>query len=139
MPYTEADYENSIIELFRNMGYTHVYGPDVERDFTSPFYEEELSAALYRLNPDLPEDAISDALYKLKNFENAELVQKNAVFMDYLQNGVPVRYTVKGEERSALVYLADYQIPGNNSFVLSLPISGRSSKTVRNAPIFSCF
>ena len=119
MPYTEADYENSIIELFRNMGYTHVYGPDVERDFTSPFYEEELLSALYRLNPDLPEDAVSDALYKLKNFENAELVQKNAVFMDYLQNGVPVRYTVRGEERSALVYLADYQTPGNNSFVIA--------------------
>ena len=31
--YTEADYENSVIELFENMGYTHVYGPDIERDF----------------------------------------------------------------------------------------------------------
>ena len=31
--YTEADYENSIIELFnQNLGYTYVYGPDVERD-----------------------------------------------------------------------------------------------------------
>ena len=38
--YTEADYENSIIELFQNMGYRHVYGPDVERDFYSPLYEE---------------------------------------------------------------------------------------------------
>ena len=36
--YTEADYENSIIELFQNMGYRHVYGPDVERDFYSPLY-----------------------------------------------------------------------------------------------------
>ncbi len=26
--YTEADYENSVIELFENMGYQHVYGPD---------------------------------------------------------------------------------------------------------------
>lgn len=29
--YTEADYENSIIELFQNMGYQYLYGPDVER------------------------------------------------------------------------------------------------------------
>ena len=34
--YTEADYENSIIELFQNMGYRHVYAPDLERDFRSP-------------------------------------------------------------------------------------------------------
>ena len=69
--YTEADYENSIIELFQNMGYRHVYSPDVERDFYSPLYEEELTAALYHLNPTMPEEAIADALFKLKNFENA--------------------------------------------------------------------
>ena len=95
--YTEADYENSVVELFRNMGYTYVYGPDVERDFKSPLYDTVLIESLHKLNKDLPEDAISDALYKLKNFENGELVQKNAVFMDYLQNGIPVRYVVKGE------------------------------------------
>lgn len=117
--YTEADYENSIIELFQNMGYRHVYGPDIDRDFNSPLYDVELEAALTRLNPDMPSDAISDALYKLKNFENAELVQKNEVFMDYLQYGVEVRYFVKGEERSGLVYLADYKNPDNNSFIVA--------------------
>ena len=44
--YTEADYENSVIELFQNMGYRHVYAPDLERDFKSPLYEEELDEAL---------------------------------------------------------------------------------------------
>ena len=117
--YTEADYENSIIELFQGMGYQHVYGPDIERNFTNPLYETELLAALSRINPDMPADAISDALFKLKNFENAELVQKNAVFMDYLQHGIEVRYLVKGEERSGLVYLVDYNNPSKNSFVVA--------------------
>ena len=117
--YTEADYENSIIELFRNMGYRYVYAPDLERDFHSPLYEEELIAALHRLNPKMPEDAITDALFKLKNFENAELVQKNELFMDYLQHGIEVRYFVKGEERSGLVYIVDYKNPDNNSFVVA--------------------
>ena len=40
--YEEADYENSILELFQYMGYRYVYGPDVERDFHSPLYEEEV-------------------------------------------------------------------------------------------------
>ena len=118
--YTEANYENSIIELFRNdLGYEYVYGPDVERDFYSPLYEEILLDSLYRLNRGLPDDAIQDALFKLKNFENGELVQKNSVFMDYLQNGISVRYSVNGEERSSIVYLVDYKNSGNNSFIIA--------------------
>lgn len=118
--YTEASYENSIIELFRdNLGYEYAYGPDIERDLNSPLYEEILIDSLYNLNRGLPDDAIQDALFKLKNFENGELVQKNAVFMDYLQNGVPVRYFVDGEERSSIVYLADYKNPDNNSFIVA--------------------
>ena len=118
--YTEADYENSVIELFRNdLGYEYAYGPDIERDFYSPLYEEILIDSLYRLNRELPDDAIQDALFKLKNFENGELVQKNAVFMDYLQNGIPVRYLVGGEEHSSIVYLVDYKNPDNNSFIVA--------------------
>lgn len=115
--YTEADYENSVMELFRGLNYEIVYGPDVERDQRSPLYDEILENYIRRLNADLPEDAIADALYKLRNFESGELTQRNEVFMDYLQNGIPVRYTVKGEERSAIAYLADYENPDNNSFI----------------------
>lgn len=117
--YTEADYEKSVIELFQNMGYLYIYAPDLERDFRSPLYEEELDESIRRINPDMPEDAIADALYKLKNFENAELVLKNALFMDYIQHGIEVRYFVKGEEHSGLVYLVDYKNPDNNSFVVA--------------------
>lgn len=117
--YTEADYESSVIELFQNMGYQHIYAPDLERDFRSPLYEDELDDAIHRLNPTLPEEAISDALYKLKNFENAELVQKNELFMEYLQYGIEVRYFVENEERSGLVYLVDYKNPDRNSFIIA--------------------
>lgn len=117
--YTEADYENTLIELFENMGWRHVYGPDLERDYYDPLYEEELDDAIHRINPDMPENAIHEALFKLKNFENADLVQKNSVFMDYIQNGIEVRFLVDGEERSGLVYLVDYKNPDNNSFVIA--------------------
>ena len=117
--YTEADYENSVIELFESMGYTHVYGPDVARDFTSPLYDAVLEDAIRRLNPALPEAAITEALYKLRNFENGELVQKNAVFMDYLQNGIPVNYYDGSEHRAELVYLADYRHKDSNSFLVA--------------------
>ncbi len=117
--FTEASYENSIIELFQGMGYSHVYGPDVERDYTSPLYEKILVDSLYRINPKLCDDAIKDAMYKLKNFEIGELVQKNAQFMNYLQNGIEVRYLKNGEEHSDIAYLVDYENVENNSFIIA--------------------
>lgn len=118
--FREEDYEKSLIELFQNdLEYEYVYGPDIDRDFYSPFYEDVLTESLYRLNHGATNDAIQDALFKLKNFENGELVQKNAAFMDYLQNGIPVRYFVDGEERSSIIYLVDYKNPENNSFVVA--------------------
>lgn len=117
--YTEANYENSIIELFQTMGYRYVYAPDLDRDFSSPLYEEELLDALHRLNSCMPEEAIQDAVFKLKNFENSELVQKNALFTEYLQHGIEVRYFVKGEECAGLVYLVDYINPDRNSFIIA--------------------
>ena len=116
-PVNEDAYENSVIELFEGMGYTHVYGPDIEdRDFYSPLYEDVLINALYKINPKLPESAIKEALYKLKNFENGSLVQKNKTFMSYLQNGVEVKFVYNGEERNAIVYLIDYSKADNNTF-----------------------
>ena len=118
--YTEANFENSIIDLFQNnLGYDYLYGPNIERDFYNPLYEEVLLDSLHRLNNGAPNDAIQDALFKLKNFENGELIQKNAVFMDYLQNGIPVRFFADGEEHSSIVYLVDYKKPKNNSFIIA--------------------
>ena len=118
--YTESNYENAVLQLMNEeLGYSYVYGPEVERDYHSPLYEDVLLPCLQRLNPSLPDDALGEALYKLKNFETGTLLQKNMVFMDYLQNGVPVKYVENGEERSTLVYLVDFKHPDNNEFTVS--------------------
>ena len=130
--YTEADYENSVIELFRNdLGYEYEYGPDVERDFYSPLYKEVLLDSLYRLNRGLPDYAIQDALFKLKNFENGEFVQKNAVCMDYLQNGIPVRFLLAA--RSVPLSSILLTIIISTTTPLSSLINGLSLKTATNA------
>lgn len=117
---TEAAYENSVIELFRHLGYTHVYGPDVEnRDFNSPLYLDILEDSIYRINPNVPKSAIQEALFKIKNFDNGELLQQNKIFMDYLQNGITVKYLENGEQRSTIVYLIDYKNVDNNSFIVA--------------------
>ncbi|RAX55435.1 type I restriction endonuclease subunit R [Helicobacter sp. 10-6591] len=118
--YTEQSYENSVIELFQNMGYTHVYGPDIEnRDFHCPLYEDVLEDSIYRINPSVPKAAIQEALLKIKNFDNGELLQQNNIFMDYLQNGITVKYQENGEQRSTIVYLIDYKNVDNNSFIVA--------------------
>ncbi|MEQ2625180.1 type I restriction endonuclease subunit R [Faecalibacillus faecis] len=117
--FTEADYENSVLDLFREINYDYVYGSDIERNLRSPLYDDILEEILYRINPNCNDKAIIDALYKLRNFENADLVTKNKVFMDYLQNGIPVKYQENGEETSTIVYLVDYAHVENNSFIVA--------------------
>ena len=118
--FNEASYENSIVELLENLGYTHVYGPDVERNFRTYCMSDELRMSLERINPTLPSAAIDEALFKINNYEAVALVAKNEVFMDYLQNGVQVSYQDKGETRSGLVYLVNYYDPSKNSFILAI-------------------
>lgn len=117
---TEAAYENSVIELFQHLGYTHVYGPDIEnRDFNSPLYLDILEDSIFRINPNVPKSAIQEALFKIKNFDNGELLQQNKIFMDYLQNGITIKYLENGEQRSTIVYLIDYKNVDNNSFIVA--------------------
>ncbi len=120
MPYTEANYENAVIEVFRDtLGYGYAYGPNVTRDYTEPLFMDELLPALRRLNTKLPEVALQEAVYKLRNFEGGTVLQKNVQFMDYLQNGVPVGFFDNGEQRSALVTLADFNHAQNNTFTVA--------------------
>lgn len=116
MPFTEANYENAILQLFQTLGYYYIYGPDIVRDYHSPFYEDLLLPSLQHINKGKPLSALQEGIYKLKNFETGTLLQKNMVFMDYLQNGVPVKYEEQGKEYSTLVYLVDYAHTENNNF-----------------------
>lgn len=119
MPYTEANYENALITLFtQTLGYDYQYGVEVERDYHNPLYEQQLLPVLRNINPNLPTEAIQEAIQQVKNLEGGSLLQKNMVFMDYLQNGLSVRYMVKGEEHTDHVYLADYENPHKNLFTV---------------------
>ena len=116
MHFTEDMFEQAVIELLENLGYTHIYAPDMDRDYTSPLLDAVLQASLVRINRGLPVEAIDEAISKLRNFDTGSLVQKNAIFMDYLQNGITVKFFVKGEERSSIVRLIDYMNVDHNTF-----------------------
>ena len=86
--FTEDTYEQAIIELFENMGYDHLYAPDLDRDYSSPLLDSILRDSLIRINRGLPVEAIDAA----------------------------VKFFVKGEECSSIVCLIDYENVKNNSF-----------------------
>ena len=119
MAYTEANYENAVIQLIEQLGYTHVYGPDVVRDYTDPLYSEVLEGALIAVNPGVPQAAINEALFKLRNIENGKLEQRNIIFTDYLQNGIEVAYFHNGEQKYERVHLIDYDHIDRNSFIVA--------------------
>ena len=119
MSFIEQEYEDAIIELYQTMGYDYVYGPDIVRDYSNPLYEDLMVSSIETINDDLPYEAITEALHKLQNIENGSVIQKNITFMDYLQNGIQVKYTDNGEDKSAIVNLIDYEHIDNNSFCVA--------------------
>ena len=118
--FTEADYEKSVIELFQNLGYSYIYAPELERDYSCPVLESTLQDCLVKINKNLPYAAIMEAIGKLRDFDAGSLLQRNETFMNYLQNGIPVKYVEAGveagEERTNIVYLIDYANVDNNDF-----------------------
>ena len=114
--FTEADYEKSVIELFQHLGYSYIYAPELERDYSCPLLESTLQDCLVKINKNLPYAAIMEAIGKLRDFDAGSLLQRNEIFMNYLQNGIPVKYVEEGEERTNIVYLIDYDNVDHNDF-----------------------
>lgn len=113
-------FEKVIIEhLVDNLGYDHLYGPDVRRssdDYRDVFLPDVLPDALARINKELPSAAIDEAILKISNVESGTLEQRNETFNDYLQSGVEVRYFDGEQDRDEIVRLLDFDDPGNNDF-----------------------
>lgn len=116
----EEFYEDVVIERLRDdLGYQHLYGPDVARttdEYRDVFLPDVLPAALARINRNLPQAAIQEAVIKISNIEGGVLESRNETFNDYLQSGVEVRYFDGREERDDIVYLLDFDDPENNDF-----------------------
>ena len=116
--YNEDSYEKSLIELFQNMGYQHLYGPDIERDYKNPLYMDDLNI-LYDINNQLDKEAVDKAIELIQDFGIGSLEDKNNKFMDYIQNGINVNYWKDGEEKSTHVKLIDYDNELNTFTVIN--------------------
>ena len=114
--HSEAHYENTLIQLFQDMGYAYECGYDVVRDYRNPYYEEDLRDALQRLNPMLSDEVLQEAFRLVTHVNEGTLEQRNETLMDYVQNGIEVKYSEAGRPKTALVRLVNYESPLQNVF-----------------------
>lgn len=115
--YNENSYEQSIIELFQNLGYNHYYGPDIERDYTTPLFKSDLEN-LYDINFSLDEEAVDKAIEAIQDFGIGSLEEKNNKFMNFLQNGINVNYWKNNKEESTHVKLINFDNLDSNLFTI---------------------
>ncbi|MBL9000178.1 MAG: type I restriction endonuclease subunit R [Phycisphaerae bacterium] len=109
--FTEDHLEIATLDWFRGLGYSIAHGPDIAPDGKAPeraTYAEvvlvgRLKAALAKINPHLPSEAIDEAAWVIMRAETPSLIENNQRFHALLTDGVSVSYrradgTLKGDK-----------------------------------------
>ncbi len=79
-----------------------------------------LRSALFKLNPELPQEALDNAYYELtQNLSNKTPVAANKFIYEMLKNGVKVQFKDNnGIDTEDIVRVLDFKNPDNNEFLL---------------------
>lgn len=103
----------------------------------------DLRAAMTRLNPRLPADAITEAVQTLTRHDfSRSLLQHNQEFYHFIRDGVPVSYRdEQGQMRHVQARAIDFQNPKNNRFltVRELKITGLRTPGYNRRADLVCF
>ena len=80
--------------------------------------DDRLEAALRRINPELNNSAIEQAIHEISIEKSPSLLENNRSFHEMITNGIEVEhYNDDGETINDLVYVLDFDNPGNNDFL----------------------
>lgn len=122
----ESAVEEMAIEELQSLGYTYITGIDLAPDAQNPernSYGEvllmgQLQAALSKLNPTIPADAVQGAARKLSRIATSNLLADNEEFHRMLVDGIPVEYRKGGYIKGDYVHVVDFENPLNNEFLV---------------------
>ena len=106
---------------------------------TDVLLKGRLSAALHRLNPDLPHDAVEEVVRILSRPPHPTLIQNNRWFHAQLTDGVEIEYRdarsgrSDGELRGGRARLIDFDDPAANQLLVvrQLSVAAASGKFIR--------
>lgn len=116
MPINENTLENAIISELCDMGYEHIYGPDIERDYHEVILEDCFKESLMDINDGLTMEMINEAFRIVREQSLYELEEANASFHKLMIEGVSVAYKKDGENRTKTIKLIDFDHPYKNNF-----------------------
>ena len=123
---SESTVETVALDWLGSLGWTVLYGPDIapdtagaERtDYSEVVLLDRLRSNLARLNPDLPDDALDDALRRLTRPAGATLEARNRHFHRMLVAGVTVEYgDENGRIRGGQVRVLDFDDQERNDWL----------------------
>ncbi|NLL51114.1 MAG: type I restriction endonuclease subunit R [Peptococcaceae bacterium] len=123
----EDELEQATLEWFEELGYEIAFAPDIspggdypERsDYSDVILGERLKDALKRINPDLPQEALDDALHQILVPLNPALIDNNRLFQKMVTDGVNASFRAdEGRIVSKQVKVFDYEKVENNDFLV---------------------
>ena len=122
---TEDQLEQEALETLGELGYKHLYGPDIAHDGPDPERESyrdvvlgmRLRDAVARLNPSMPAAVREDAVLQVLNLGLPVQLSANRHFNRLLVGGAPVQYQKDGETRGDFVRLIDWVNPESNEYL----------------------
>lgn len=124
----ESDIENTAINWIKDLNYEFKIGyeiaPGEERSERESYADvvliERLKEALIRINPQVPIEAIDQAIKKILRQPTQDLLENNRSFHKFITDGVDVDYRVGNEGRTKgdKVYLFDKNDINNNNFLI---------------------
>jgi type I restriction enzyme, R subunit len=116
MQFTEDTLEKAIIEQFEALEYEHLYGPDIERDYSEVILKDYFLESVTRINKGITEDIIEQAYKQIKNLGHIKLADINESFHKLLVEGVLIPYKRNGEQKTFQVKLIDFENVYANDF-----------------------
>lgn len=123
---TEAEVEQAAVEYLTDLGYTHVFGPDLSVDGSCPerisygdtILAGRLRAALARINRHLDSDTLEGVAKRIIRPDSPALLENNVAFQRHLTRGVDVQVRRNGQLRGDQAWLIDLHNPANNDWLV---------------------
>ncbi|GAB4339198.1 MAG: type I restriction endonuclease subunit R [Dehalococcoidia bacterium] len=149
--FTESTVESAALAWLEGLGWQVKHGPDIspggdaltlalsqrERgSYSDVILEQRLRAALARLNPDLPAEALEDVFRRVTQPEGATLEARNRAFHRLLVDGVTVEYRrPDGSIAGAQARVIDFDDPENNDWLAVNQFTVAESKHTRRPDV----
>ena len=135
---TESQFEETVIDRLKALGYRYQYGGEVERSGPAAVVlAAELRGYLQRRYRALPAGVIEQAIEQITNPPGLTVERRNMAFQQLLRAGLIVTYEEAGVEQSAHIYLADFERAELNELVVvnQLPIHSPSTGNDRRPDV----